>query len=304
MAINVTIYDLENYPDNSKTVTVDLKQVVPLGAGGDERWVITSYTTATASGSATIQDVFINEIKLGYSKSTGFNQGPYTINSSQNRMKVSIDGSTAREIILTASATALTGSAVAADIQARIRDLSADGALEEGSLSFSNAECSFADGKFTIKSGSISNAYTGSNKSSVRVTAGTTNNVSTHLGFLGAVESEVLASSDVDETYVSFAYTVSSGTILPVNDSSIATASVDCIGITDGTNTEYRAVSSVAAGQITMGSALSHDYAAYSRVQVLRFQDPSATPPPILDDVDDATRYAISTIVNQVDFSS
>ena len=30
MAVNVSVYDLVNYPDNSKTVTVDIKQVTPI----------------------------------------------------------------------------------------------------------------------------------------------------------------------------------------------------------------------------------------------------------------------------------
>ena len=33
---NVTVYDLENYPDNGKTVSVVLASLVPVGAEGDD----------------------------------------------------------------------------------------------------------------------------------------------------------------------------------------------------------------------------------------------------------------------------
>lgn len=304
MVVNVTVYDLVNYPGTSKTVSVDLKQVVPLGADGDERWVITAYTSATASGTASIQDVFVDDIVTGYSKSTGVNNGPYTVSASQRNMKVSIDGSTPREISLSTSASAIAGSSVASDMENQIKALAVTGGDEAANLSFSNADVSFADGKFRIRSGTSSSSYTGSNKSSVRVTAGATNDVYSHLGFLGAVESEDLAGQTVSETFVNHAYAVASGTQLNVADSTVATAGSDCIGITDGTNTEYRFVSAAPAGQITMNSALSNSYAINSRVQVLRMQDPSATPPPEFSSVDAASRFAIATIVGQIDFSS
>lgn len=304
MVVNVTVYDLENYPGTSKTVSVDLLQVVPVGSDGDEKWVIKSSTSATSSGSSAIQSVFVNDMVVGFSKSTGVNTGPYSITGSQSNMKVSIDGSTAREITLATSDSNIAGSAVAADMENKLKALAVTGAAEAANLSFSNVDVSFSDGKFRIRSGSSSSSYTGSNKSSVRVTAGDTYDVTSHLGFVGAVESEVLAGQSINETFLSFAYTVSSGTALPVSDSSVATAGSDCIGITDGTNTEYRFVSATPAGYITLNSALSNTYAANSRVQVLRMQDPSAKPPPEFDSVDDATRFAIATIVGQIDFSS
>jgi hypothetical protein len=128
--------------------------------------------------------------------------------------------------------------------------------------------------------------------------------VSVHLGFKAPTETLTTAGREIKETYVGFAYTVSSGTNLVVNDSTVATAGSDCIAITDGTNTEYRFVSSVGAGSITMNSALSNSYAANSRVQVLRLQDPRSIPAPKFTTIDDATRYAISSLVNQIDFSS
>jgi hypothetical protein len=219
-------------------------------------------------------------------------------------MKVSINGGTAREITLDTSADPIDGSAVATDMEAKINALADAGGLEDGNLAYKNADVKHADGKFTIKSGVATSAYTGSSRSSVRVTAGATNDVSVHLGFLGAVESEVQAGLNPRETFLSCDYTVSSGTKLDVSDNSIVTAGADCIGITDGTNTEYRFVSAAPAGQITINAALSNDYDTYARVQVVKLQDPDATPPPVLESVDDAAKFAVATIVGQIDFSS
>ncbi|MCK5016491.1 MAG: hypothetical protein KAS32_05395, partial [Candidatus Peribacteraceae bacterium] len=115
MATTVSVYDLINYPSNSKSIIVDHKQVVPHGAAGDEKWVLSATTTATASGSASIQPVFIRTFTIGWCKSNGFNQGPYTIDGSQDAMKVSINGSSYRAIVLATQITSVSGDVVAAD---------------------------------------------------------------------------------------------------------------------------------------------------------------------------------------------
>lgn len=303
MSTNVSVYDLENYPDNYKTVVVDHKQVVTTGGAGDEIWVLSASTTATASGSASIQDVFINKFIVGWTKSTAFNQGPYTISSSQKNLKVSINGSTARSVSLTESAVPVSGDDVAADMQTQINALAAVGASEAGNLAFKNAWVTFDDGRFIIQSGSPTSSYLGSNRSSVVVSAGDTNDVSVHLGFFAQVSSQDIANTSVSETYLSWPVVTSSGwTYVEVNDESVASTG-DCIAVTDGTNTEYRYVSSTAAGVININAALSNDYAANARVQTLRLQDPESNPVSVFEDIDDATRYAISSLVNQIDFS-
>jgi hypothetical protein len=303
MATTVNVYDLENYPDNNKTIIVDHKQVVPVNASGDEKWVISATTTATASGSAAIQDVFIRDFIVGWTKSTAFEQGPYTISASQNALKVAINGSTARAIALTTDTNPISGEAVAADMQTKINDLATVGAVEAGNLAFKNAWVTFENGRFKIQSGSPTSSYTGSSKSSVQVTAGDSNDVSVHLGFFAQVSSEGVAGTDVPETYLSFPYTSSSGlTLIDVSDgSSFSTG--DCVGISDGTNTEYRYVSSAAAGVININASLSNSYALNSRVQALRMQDPESKPVSSFESVDDATRFAISSLANQIDFS-
>lgn len=304
MATTVTVYDIDNYPDNGKSVIVDLKQVVTIGTLGDDRWCISGSTSATASGSASIQDIYIVDYTLGWCMSSDFEQGPYTINSSQNAMQVSINGSTYRTITLTNQASPVSGDAVAADMQTKIRALAATGAAEEGNLAFKNAWVTFDSGRFIIQSGASADGYTGTDKTSVSVAAAASNDVSAHLGFFAAVTSEDIAGASVDETYLQYAYVTSSGYgYIEVADSSIASAG-ECIGITDGSNTEYRYVSSVSTGRIYVNSDFSNDYAAESRVQVLRMQDPRSNPYPTLDSVDEAVRYVIASLANQIDFSS
>lgn len=303
MATTVRVYDLENYPDNSKTIVVDHKAVVPVNASGDEKWVISASTTATASGSASIQDVFIRELTLGWCKSTGFNQGPYTISGSQKTMKVSINGSDFRSITLTTSANPISGESVAADMQDKINELAVTGGIEAGNLAFKNAWVTFENGKFMIQSGATSSSYTGSNKTSVDVTAGDSNDVSVHLGFYAPVTSEDIASTSVSETYLSWPYVTSSGwSYIEVNEPSIASAG-DCIAVADGSNTEYRYVSSAGSGKININTSLGNDYASNSRVQLLRLQDPASEPVSAFDGIDEATRFAIASLVNQIDFS-
>jgi len=303
MAVTVSVYDILNYPSNQKTVIVDLKQIVPYGAGGDEKWIVSATTTATASGSASIQPVFIRTFTLGWCKSNGFNQGPYTIDASQNTMKVSLNGSTYRTITLTNQATPVSGSSVATDMQQKINELAATGALEAGNLAFKSAWVEFDNGRFIIQSGSPSDSYTGANKTSASVAAGASNDVSVHLGFFAPVTSELIASTGIEETYLSWPYVTSSGwSYVEVNDETVATAG-DCIGVTDGSHTEYRYVSSAAGGLININTALGYNYAANSRVQVLRLQDPDGRPDPAFEDIDESVRFAISSLVNQIDFS-
>jgi hypothetical protein len=68
MAINITVYDLINFPDNPKTITVDLKKVTPVGSLGDDKYVLSSISSATASGNASIQDSYVDYINVGWSK--------------------------------------------------------------------------------------------------------------------------------------------------------------------------------------------------------------------------------------------
>ncbi|KKM26853.1 hypothetical protein LCGC14_1580520, partial [marine sediment metagenome] len=59
MAVNVTLRDIVNFPGGTaKTVTLDITQIVPVQGDpleGDEIWVTSAVTTATASGGGSIE---------------------------------------------------------------------------------------------------------------------------------------------------------------------------------------------------------------------------------------------------------
>ena len=303
MVVNISVYNLEDFPDTSKTVSIDLKAVVPVGAYGDEQFVSLIYTSATASGSASIQDVIIRNFTLGWAKSNGISQGPYTINASQNTFRVSINGSAYRTVTLANQTSPVTGEAVSMDMQDKIQGLSSVGGLEAGNLAFKNCQVTFDEGKFEIVSGSPSMTYTGSRKSSVDILSGLTNDVAAHLGLFAPTTSENIAGNAIYQTALSFPYTSSSGLTYVDVSSSTNFQTGDCVGITDGTNIEYRYVSSVSLGLININAVLSNNYSMSSRIQTLRLQDSDARPPSAFESIDDAIRYGISSIVNQIDFS-
>jgi hypothetical protein len=304
MAVNVSIFDLENFPSNPKTVTVDITELVPFGNNGEDTWVVSAITTATASGGAAIQRLYISATKFGWAKSSGLKTGPYSVNGSQKHLKVSIDEdiSEAAEVALTESVLPIGGNALASDLQTQINDTARVGGAKEGNLAYLNAIVRFVDGRFEIISGTASDSYEGANKSSVAVADGvTTTGLLGELGFDINFTSEVQASTEVKQTSLASSYT--SGTTLSVVDGSVVTGG-DCIAVTDGTNTEFRGVQSVSVNDIIMASGMANTYASESLVQVLSLRDPSGEPAAAYTDIDDYVKFSINSIANQIDFSS
>ena len=140
MAINVTTYDLDNYPDNAKTVTVDLKSVVATGSDGDEKYVLSADTSTTASGSATIQESFVSDTRVGWAMSNSRVSGPFTITESNKNLKVAIDEDISGAITITVStdASPQTGDSIAADIENKIKASTVIGGDKAGNLSYLN----------------------------------------------------------------------------------------------------------------------------------------------------------------------
>ena len=67
MAVNVTVRDIVNFPGGTpKTITVDIIQIIPVAGTpeGDEIWVTSTTTSATASGGGSIESIFKNQMKL------------------------------------------------------------------------------------------------------------------------------------------------------------------------------------------------------------------------------------------------
>jgi hypothetical protein len=248
--------------------------------------------------------LYISDTKFGWAKSSGLQSGPYTVSVSQKHLKVAIDEdiSGAVEIALSTNALPLGGDAVALDIQTKINATAGVGGAKAGNLAYLNATCTYSDGVFRIVSGTASDLYTGSTRTSVAVTDGsTTTGLAAELGFDVTFTSEELASTQITQTSLASDYT--SGTALVVSNSSVIDGG-DCLAITDGTNTEFRGVESAIGYNVTLSSGLANTYSTGSLVQVLEMQDPTGDPPPAYSMVDDYIKFAIASIANQIDFSS
>jgi len=317
MATNITVYDLENYPDNNKTITVDVKQVVPVGYEGDEQWTLSFVTNAFSdiATSTVIQDIYIQEIKAGWIKSSGLvgTGGKFTINTANKTLGIKIDASSGWYYIELETGNNIGGDTIASDMENKIRAIP-DSVLWSSSddeLAYKNASVEYTNGKFYIISGTVSPFYTGSNRSSVKVTYSGVDNAYYNLGFNLSVDSQSIASTAINEALVTSSYiTDTASLVVDTLDVSVG----ECLAITDNTNTDYfTALSGTTSTNIVVATSsgtagyvgIANNYTANrAKVQVLRIQDPDQVPAAIYDDVDSAMRWGIKSIVNQIDFSS
>lgn len=303
MAVSVTVFDLDNFPSNPKTVSVDLTELVPYGNSGEDTWVFSAITTATASGGASIQRLYLSNTKFGWAKSSGLPSGSYTVSVGQKHLKVAVDEdiSGAVELVLDTNALPLGGDAIALDIQTKLSATAQSGGAKAGNLSYLNAVCNYTNSVFEIISGTASSLYTGTNRSSVAVADGvSTTGLAAELGFDITFTSESLASTQVAQTSLAADYT--SGTSLTIVNSG-AVSEGDCLAVTDGTNTEFRGVESAVGVAVTLSSGLANPYSTGALIQVLELQDPVGDPPPAYTNIDDYIKFSIASLVNQIDFS-
>lgn len=326
MALNIDTQDLENYPGIVKRVTLDQEQIVPTGYEGDEQFMLSFSTTAYSDNIARtrIQDLYVTGFKAGWCRSSGFtgSSGKFNVLASANTLQVKIDatvsgsdGSGYYPIVLdyNLDSTPIAGEVIAADMETKIRALvnslvTADAGLD---MAYRNASVEYTGGKFWIISGTAGKYFSGSNRSSVKVIAGATNDASEVLGFNLSTDSESLASVAVKEALISQDYTVGNATLYIDTGTSVAQG--DCMMITDGTNTDYFPVLGVATDtDITVPvsgtngfDGISNNYtASEAKVQVLKEQDPSATPTMYHSTIDSITRFGLKSIINQIDYSS
>jgi len=303
MAVNVSVFDLVNYPNNPKTVTVDITELVPVGNGGEDTWVFSAITSATASGGAAIQRLYISQNRFGWAKSSGLKQGPYTVNSGQKHLKIAIDEdiSEALEITLEESLTSLGGNVVAKDIQSKLSASAKTGDGKVGNLAYLNATVKFVNGAFEVISGTASDVYTGSTRSSVAIADGvTTTGLAEELGFNIVFSSEDIASDPPVQASLASDYTT--GTMVVVDTSGVINSG-DCLAITDGTNLEFRGVESGSGANVVLSSGLANTYATGSLVQVLKLQDPAGKPVSAYETVDDVIKFSIASLANQINFA-
>jgi hypothetical protein len=318
MAINVTVRDIVNYPGGTaKTITLDIAQIVPNGGNpeGDEIWVTSSTTTATASGGGAIQNIFKNEMKRGFLRGVPPATALLDI-PALARFKVAIDQLIVQGIdIELTEGINLLSSDVAQDIENQIREEAEVGGSggKIGNLSYLNAQVRFVNGVFSIESGTVTDTFTGPGRSSVVIDAPTTGiDIRTTLGLHLTTSSELLAARQLAETALASAYT--SGDIVEV---------ISAAGFTAGTSMEIRDINTqqvvlvsgagvpdgLTASQIRFVTVSGENTGLASTfetgAQIRKFH-PIDTPDPVsaISTVDQLYRFSIDSSVNQIDFSS
>ncbi len=318
MATNITVFDLDNYPDNNKTVTVDVTKVTPVGSEGDEKWVLSFVTSAfsSISNSTAIQDIYVQEVRAGWAKSSGLvgTGGNFSVNATPEgrTLGIKLDASSKIYYIELDIGNSIGGDTIAADMETKIRAIPDTGlwSSSDDQLAYINASVEFTNGKFYIISGTVSSFYTGVNRSSVAVTVSGSDAAYSTLGFNLSIDSESIASTAVNESLVSSSYTTDNS---PLSVDTLTVAAGDALIITDGTNTDYfTALDGTTATSIVVAVSGTNGYVGIansytltvSKVQVLKLQDPDQAPVAIYDEVDEIMRWGIKSVVNQIDFSS
>jgi len=325
VAINIDTQDLVNYPGTTKRVTLDQDSIVPTGYEGDEKYVLKISTTAYSANatSTAIQDLYITDFKTGWCKSSGFagSGGKYDLDATHYKLKIKLDATVSGSddssyytisLDYNADSTPITGDAVAADMETKIRALTMVTADTGYSLSYKNCSVYYQEGKFWIISGSTGNYYTGSNRSSVRVLPASSNDCSAELGFDLLLDSESLDAVAVKEAILGSSYTANT-TPLIIGAGTGVTAG-DCLMITDGNNTDYfTAISGTTETSINVATLTNNHYigiantyttASGALIQKLRRQDPEGRPTMWYTDIDAISRLGIKSLINQIDFSS
>lgn len=317
MAINVSTQDLLNYPGIVKTVSVNQESVVPQLGEGDEQFVLNFSTSAYSDAVARtrIQDYYITNFKSGWCKSSGFAGNKFALDSTHCSLEIKVDATTSGisdgyyRITLDHNAgIPIDAEVVAADMQTKIRALASSfGTADVGYiLAYKNTTVEYTGGRLWIVSGSLSEYYTGTNKSAVRVRASSENDCSEILGFNLETNSEIMDSIDIKEALVLSDYTTS-GTGEITISANIGIVANDCLMITDRTNTDYFQVDSVVGGTLVTFNAakVTHNYASgASKIQLLREADPESSPTLWFDDVDKVTRHGIRVMISQIDYSA
>lgn len=320
MALNIETQNLELYPGNVKRVTIDQEQVVPYNSEGDEKFTLSFSTTAYSdiANRTAISDLYVTSFKAGWCKSSGFAGTKIALDSTHNSLEIKIDSTTSgisdgyyRITLDHNNGIPIDGEVIAADMETKIRALAdeLDTADVGFKLAYMNASTEFTGSRFWIVSGSLSEYYSGSNKSAVNVRASSVNDCSALLGFNIPITSEAVDSLAVKEALVltDFSGSTTSGTTTITINQNIGATVNDCLMITDGTSVDYFQASNVTGGTLIEfdGSNIDNDYtASAAKVQLLRAQDPDADPTLWFNDIDKITRHGLKTIINQIDYSA
>lgn len=327
MAISINVQDIENYPGNTKRISIDLESAVLIGNEGDESFVLNVSTSAYSDNisRSSIQDLYITGLKSGWCKSSGLiagTSGKFYLDSTHNSMRIRIDATVSGlngdgyytiDLAYNDDGTPSLGETVAADLEEKIRAIADNLVTADAGFysAYRNASVEYKNGKFWIVSGSIGPYYSGNNRTSVVVASGTTNDCTEVLGFDLPTTSYALSNVAVKETLLNSDYTVGDST-LSVNTGTGATAG-KAFMITDGISTDYfTALSGTTDSSIVVAVESTNDYngivhnysANKAKIQLLREQDPESVPTNWYTSIDQLVRFGIKTIANQIDYSS
>jgi len=308
MATNITVRDLDNYPDISKTITVDQTTLVPTGAADDEKWVLSFVTTAYSDNvnRTAIQGIYMQEVSTGWFKSSGLVSlgSNFIVSSGSKTLGLNIDNSSQWYYIELDEET-YTLDALAEHMQGKIRAIPDTGvwSSSDDSLSYKNAQVEF-NGKFKIISGTVSEFYTGSNRTSVEVTYSGSDTFYYDIGFDLGIGSYDVSLADIKESLVK-ANCGPTSTAIVINTMTVTSG--DPIAIIDDTNTEYfiAQYGTTSTNIVIVSGTLVNSYTANkAKVQRLRIQDSDQEPVNYHSTIDSAMRWGIMSVVNQIDFSS
>jgi hypothetical protein len=322
MALNLDTQDLENYPGTTKRVTVDVDSLVPYGYEGDEQIVLTVSTTAYSDNvnRTAIQDLYITEAKSGWLKSSGFKGSVFPLDTTANKLRISLDTTVSGWLgdgwyhitLEDDGGNNIPGDDVADDLEAKIRALPDGGqwnAADDGFiLAYKNCSVDFENGKFKITSGSVGESYIGTDRTSVAVTSGTSDDCYELLGFDLPVSSYSLAGQQIREGELTedYPYMGSDYTKLYISTGT-GIVEGDALAITDGTNTDYFMAGVIGAGGLVnvISGSIGYSFSANkAKIQILRMQDPEGEPTSPYESMDALARHGIKHMINQIDYSS
>lgn len=188
MAITNTVYS-EQYPNNTKTITVDMVNRIPLGTGGDEKFILYIYTSAYSDNTArtAIDPIYIYDIKRGWALGYPV-ASPISVNGDLT-LDVALDEAESGAVTLTVPSGNYSGQSLASYIQTELNATASGSGVKASAsnkLSYLNAEMEYADGSFLLKTGSIKSSYndtySAGRTTSAKVTGGT---LASGIGFYG-----------------------------------------------------------------------------------------------------------------------
>ena len=315
MALSIDTQNMNDFPGNIKRVSIDQKSLVLSGYDGDEQFMNSFSTSAYSDNTnrTNIQDYYVTSFKAGWCKSSGFTGTSFALDATHNSIEVKIDSTTSgisggyyRVTLDHLDGIPIGEDVIAENIEAKLKEIAYSLGTEDTGykLAYLNASVEFIGSRFWIVSGSISQYYSGANKSSVSVRPSAINDCSEMLGFDLPITSEIMSRTTTQEALALTSVSGSTGSVT-INQS-VGAAINDCMAITNNVTTDYFQVTNVVGGTVISfdPTTITNSYvASKSKVQLLRMHDVDSTPGLWFDNIDKLMKHGIKTMINQIDYS-